>query len=248
MTFNNSFSQIRRSYSEITKENGMNFKTVYNDSGFKSITYISEGRGKMFEFVETNSGFICFSYLYIEPIDKANDIIKLYNDNFVKTNDLEWKDYENNIIYEVSFTKERDVVKLKATIDRNKPKKVFSLSGAILGAKSIKEIAASVIINFEKDKYGERNYSRDNLSYFDIYRINDDLDDIAAWLNYTTLNNDLNKVYLYVPNKLTKMIIDELISKLTKVSSEGRWINYTRNNLKFKITQSTDVWIINVTE
>jgi hypothetical protein len=104
-------SQIRQSYSEITKENGLNFKTIYDNTGFKTITYTDNGQGKRFEFIETDNVFICFAYMYVEPINKANDFIKLYDKYFVKINDLEWKDYAKNIIYELSFTK--DVTRLR---------------------------------------------------------------------------------------------------------------------------------------
>jgi hypothetical protein len=241
-------SQIRQSYSEITKENGLNFKTIYDNTGFKTITYTDNGQGKRFEFIETDNVFICFAYMYVEPINKANDFIKLYDKYFVKINDLEWKDYAKNIIYELSFTKERDAVKVKATIDnRNESKKHFSLTETILNAKSITEIEACVIISFEKGKYG-KEYSRDNLSYFDIYRINGDLDNIASWLNYNTFNDQINKVSFFVPNKLTKILNTKLISNLIKISTEEKWTYYKKNKLNLKITKGKNEWIIDITE
>jgi len=105
-------AQVGSTKAEIIKKYGANFEEGNTDGDTPYIVYKEEfeteasgkyTRKSAFFFTENKSKeLICFTRKTIEPSSEINNFVKYYNSlGFVKINELKWKDYENNMVYEL---------------------------------------------------------------------------------------------------------------------------------------------------
>jgi hypothetical protein len=98
---------------EIIKQCGTNYVGKIANDGTKFITYqrklYNDEMKRNVEiiiayyFMDINEKEIYVQKILLLPKSEANGYISIYNDKFVKLGYLFWKDYAENILYEVKF-------------------------------------------------------------------------------------------------------------------------------------------------
>ncbi|MGY5846608.1 hypothetical protein ACW6QP_04250 [Salegentibacter sp. HM20] len=121
-------AQIFQTKSQILEELGTPDNTGVADDGSKYISYETEynteasgkyTRHKVRYFVEMEDGTeVCNMWMILEPSTETNSFISYFRDNFVKTDYMEYKDYENEILYDVRV--EDGICIVKARFDNIK--------------------------------------------------------------------------------------------------------------------------------
>ena len=108
-------AQVGSTKAEIIKEFGTTFeedKTTDDETPYivyeKEFETNASGkyiRKSAFYFTENKSKeLICFLRKIIEPTSEINAFVKYYNGKgYVKINELKWKNYENNMVYELEI-------------------------------------------------------------------------------------------------------------------------------------------------
>lgn len=120
-----SSAQIGQSRPDIIAEYGQDYEIGETEDGVKYIryqkNYTTEQSGtytqvKAIYFFEADDGTnICHRWLIIEPSSETNSWVKFLKKEMVETGYLEWKDYENNILYKIEI--EDGFCVLKAEFD-----------------------------------------------------------------------------------------------------------------------------------
>ena len=122
-------AQIYSTQDAIIKEYGNDFARDTTDSGNEYLIFQDRQetdasgeydriRVMYFYYIEDKDMKVCYQVDYIEPVSEINSWIKYFNKKFVKSDKMEWKDYEDNI----SFTVEKknlgdaDVVLVKSRV------------------------------------------------------------------------------------------------------------------------------------
>lgn len=128
LSFTSILAQIGQSREDIIAEYGRNYEVGEADDGTKYITYekeyTTEQSGnytqiKAIYFFEADDGtLICHQWLIIEPSSETNAWVKLLNNDLVKIGYLEWKDYENNILYKIEVEDNLCLLKVKFDFDK----------------------------------------------------------------------------------------------------------------------------------
>jgi len=60
---------------------------------------------KMIYFKEINGEEICNMWVIIEPLSQTNFNVKFYKSKFVEIDNMTWKDYEHNTVYNIEISK-----------------------------------------------------------------------------------------------------------------------------------------------
>ena len=105
-------AQLLMSKTDVTEEYGDDYKTGTTDDGKDYIFYEKEletdASGKYIQqkviyFVELAEGEkFCNAWKIIEPSSEANSVVNhIMDEGLVKVDNMQWKDYETNILYHV---------------------------------------------------------------------------------------------------------------------------------------------------
>ena len=104
-------AQLSESRSDIIKEKGYSYKSGITNDGVKYITYDkkvntnasgSYTQTKGFYFTKLDDGAeICYMTKIIEPSSETNSNVSYLKNKFVEVDYMQWKDYENGIIYDI---------------------------------------------------------------------------------------------------------------------------------------------------
>jgi len=103
-------AQVGSTKEEIIEEYGTKYITEKTDDNTPYIFYVDEFKTKVsgkymrytyFYFTETkNKELKCFLRKIIEPFTELNAFVENFNNKaYVKISELKWKNYENNLIY-----------------------------------------------------------------------------------------------------------------------------------------------------
>lgn len=107
-----SFGQLFQSREEIIRNNvGVSFKTDFTKDGNRFMYYEkpmkSNASGnynlyKAMYFLNLENGSeICVKWSVIEPASETNSNVAYFKKKYVEIGYMRWKDYENNIIYDI---------------------------------------------------------------------------------------------------------------------------------------------------
>lgn len=121
-------AQIFKSRSDIIEEYGTGYEADVATDGTKYIVYENEydtrASGEYIQlkaiyFTELDDGTeICNMWRIMEPSTETNSTISYLKDNFVETGYMEFKDYENEILYNVEVDEGHCI--LTATFNNSK--------------------------------------------------------------------------------------------------------------------------------
>lgn len=127
ITGNPAQAQLLETKSEIIAEYGQDYETGTTNSGRNYIIYELETTteisgtytlAKVFYFTELDDGEeICTLWKQLEPSSETNYNVSLLRDNYVEIDDMQWKDYENGVIYEIEVDREERVVITSVYLD-----------------------------------------------------------------------------------------------------------------------------------
>jgi hypothetical protein len=107
-------AQIFSTKSEIINLKGTNYEKGYTNDGYEYLLYILEGTDKygesyyyaakyiLFE-IEDLEEPMCLVKEIIEPKNRVNEIVATLKKDYVELDYLKYKDYETDMIYDVSF-------------------------------------------------------------------------------------------------------------------------------------------------
>jgi hypothetical protein len=111
LTSLNAKAQLFQTRSEIIKDKGYNYTTGITDDGTKYIRYDTETRTnasgnytmtKVMYFMNLDNGKeICYMWKILEPSSETNSNVAYYKSKYVEVAYMQWKDYENNVIYDI---------------------------------------------------------------------------------------------------------------------------------------------------
>lgn len=104
-------AQIGQSRNDIIKEYGYNYTTGTTDDGHEYIEYKKDVNTNasgnyteynVYYFEKTDDGReFCYFRRRIEPSSETNIDVAYLKSKFVEIGTMRWKDYENNIIYDI---------------------------------------------------------------------------------------------------------------------------------------------------
>lgn len=125
---NESRAQIFQDKNDILKELGTPDDTGVSDDGSNYIVYQKDfntkasgeyTQHKVIYFVELEDGSeVCNMWKILEPSSETNSNVSFYKENFVEVEYMQWKDYETEILYDVSV--KEDVCIVTAVYDTSK--------------------------------------------------------------------------------------------------------------------------------
>lgn len=105
-------AQIFQTKAEIIKKEGTDYNTGVSDQGIEFISYYkpkeSESSGKFtqakaYYFFERDGVEICNRYIIFEPSSETNsNVAMMKKSGLVEIDYMQWKDYENDILYIIS--------------------------------------------------------------------------------------------------------------------------------------------------
>ncbi|WP_452223503.1 hypothetical protein [Lacinutrix chionoecetis] len=108
LTTTNVSSQIGATKSIILQEHE-NYTIEVADDGTEYISYVVEFENYnqivacYLTKKEENEEQLCYRVLFIEPSSETNNWVRYFNSkNFVKVDNMTWKDYEHSIVYKVA--------------------------------------------------------------------------------------------------------------------------------------------------
>ncbi len=100
-------AQIGLTFSEIVKVKGTNYRASTAEGGIKYISYgemtETDASGKferrtVYYFTE-GKDMKCWAWKIISPATELINYESVFNKKYTKTNEKQWKDYKNNLIY-----------------------------------------------------------------------------------------------------------------------------------------------------
>ena len=107
----NSNAQLNHTYKEFTKfliENNIEYTEGIADDGKKYITYFDDTFNEKYFKGCYFENDICIQWVMCMPKSNINNIIRRFNETFVKLKyHLTWKDYEKNILYRIDNESDR---------------------------------------------------------------------------------------------------------------------------------------------
>lgn len=105
--------QIFQTKSEIIKESGYDYESGTTNDGVEYILYEkrynSEQSGNFTQHIiayfttQDTKEEICDFYRLIEPSSETNSNVAFLKKNMVEIDYMKWKDYENNVIYQIEI-------------------------------------------------------------------------------------------------------------------------------------------------
>ncbi|QKG79304.1 hypothetical protein [Tenuifilum thalassicum] len=117
-------TQLGYTLEEIIQKYGDNYSVGYNsDSLFYAIfENVKAGRSEkktvmITLFNSDRKDAICIGKLIVYSLDEINEAVDKFNKKYVKKSELEWKDYENGILYIIDIDRNRGLFTITSLID-----------------------------------------------------------------------------------------------------------------------------------
>ncbi|MCW3102226.1 MAG: hypothetical protein JWO09_666 [Bacteroidetes bacterium] len=98
-------AQLGNSYNYVLKDlesTNSHHETIKNDSNYciMSIQPLNSSLGAVYYYFDYSDN-ICYLVVFAYPISSINTLIQLMNEKYVKEGNLLWKDYSQDVYYEI---------------------------------------------------------------------------------------------------------------------------------------------------
>lgn len=98
--------QIFMTKQQIVSEYGRDYTTGTTNDGSPYIKYVFDDIVKVMYFLRTDSGKeVCYSWRIFVPHSSVQEVIEIYDKDFVRTGHLRWRDVENEYNYRMEIKK-----------------------------------------------------------------------------------------------------------------------------------------------
>src|SRR5690606_21355693 len=112
--FNLANAQIFQTKEDVIKEYGTNYEADVANDGSPYLLYEEDfntkasgayTRSKAIYFVKTEDGTeVCNMWKIFEPSSETNPNVAYFKEKFVEVDYMQWKDYENDILYDIAVS------------------------------------------------------------------------------------------------------------------------------------------------